>query len=126
MSSEVASYTVTATIRETPQVGFYRGRRSSDQRPVFLKVVSSGQQDPAYLLRLEHEYSILKDLDLPGVVRTLGLTKLGDSTALVLEDVGERSLDAIVASSPLGLGSFLETAIEMAVIRGAIHRQQII
>ena len=126
MSSQAVTYTVTATIRETPQVAFYRGRRNSDERPVFLKVVANGQQDPAHLLRLEHEYSILKDLDLPGVVRTLGMTKIGDSTALVLEDVGERSLDAVVVSSPLDLGSFLETAIAMADILGSIHRHQII
>lgn len=126
MPSEVASYTVTGTIRETPQVALYRGRRNADERPVFLKVVSAGQQDPAALLGLEREVAILEGLDLPGVVRTFGLTKLGDSTALVLEDAGETSLDAVVASAPLDLRTFLDTAIAMADILGSIHRQQII
>jgi predicted ATPase/serine phosphatase RsbU (regulator of sigma subunit) len=126
MSADAATYTVTATIRETPQGALCRGRRNSDGTPVLLKIVSSGQQDPAYLLRLEHEYSILKDLALPGVARTFGLTKIGDGTALVLEDVGERSLDANLASSRLDLRTFLDTAVEMADILGAIHRHHII
>jgi predicted ATPase/serine phosphatase RsbU (regulator of sigma subunit) len=120
------SYTPTQKLRETAQAVLFRGHRNEDQAPVLLKIPFGDRPTPLQIAQLRHEYAILKALDVPGVVKPLGLEKLGDRVALVLEDPGERWLDTVVGKTALDLRSFLGLAISIARVLEAVHRKQII
>jgi predicted ATPase/serine phosphatase RsbU (regulator of sigma subunit)/tRNA A-37 threonylcarbamoyl transferase component Bud32 len=122
------TYTAMIKVRDTASASLFRGQRDGDQLPVLLKIPHGERPTAAQLARLKHEYSILRSLPLPGVVRPLGLEKMGDNLALVLEDVdvGARSLERGPGAQPLELGAFLKVAISMARVVESIHRHQII
>ncbi len=53
------------------------------------------------------EYRIVKELDLPGVIKIHSLEKVGHSKANIMEDFGAISLDNYLSSQPIDLDSFL-------------------
>jgi predicted ATPase/serine phosphatase RsbU (regulator of sigma subunit)/tRNA A-37 threonylcarbamoyl transferase component Bud32 len=126
MSNLAHTYTATAKVRDLVQAALYRGHRDADHSPVLLKIPSGDRPSAAQVARLRHEYSILRSLRVPGVVKPLGLEKVGDSLALVLENVGEESLDRGAGSQALDLPTFLRVAISMARVLESVHRHHII
>jgi predicted ATPase/serine phosphatase RsbU (regulator of sigma subunit) len=119
-------YTLARKLRESPEMTLFRGFRNRDRLPVVLKVLSSEYPRPKEIARLKHEHAILRSFDSPRVVRTFGLERLGNGMALVLEDVGERSLDHLVGEARPDLEGFLRTAIAMAEVVELVHAQKII
>lgn len=120
------AYTLTGSVRETRHATLFRGRREADQHPVLLKVIAEDAPSALDTVRLEHEHALLDGMDVPGIVKTLGLTKIGERTALVLEDAGDRSLEDALGGTGLDLPHFLDTSIAMAEILESVHRQRII
>jgi predicted ATPase/serine phosphatase RsbU (regulator of sigma subunit)/tRNA A-37 threonylcarbamoyl transferase component Bud32 len=121
------SYTLSNKIRETAYAVLLRGVRNEDRTPVVLKIPRADNASRVHVAKLKHEYALLESLKVPGVVRALGLEKLqGGQVALVLEDVGERSLDTLLAGRRLDLRKFLRTAISIADVVASVHRNQII
>jgi predicted ATPase/serine phosphatase RsbU (regulator of sigma subunit) len=113
-------------MREASDVTLFRGFRNTDRTPVVVKVLSGEYPTAQDIARLKHEYSILKSFDSPGVVRTFGLERSGNGLALVLEDVGETSLDKFVGPRRVDIETFLKTAVAMAAVVNRIHARQII
>src|SRR5215471_536897 len=121
------SYTLTGKIRETAYAVLLRGVRNADRTPVVLKIPRGEHASRVQIAKLKHEYALLDSLKVQGVVRALGLEKLqGGQVALVLEDVGERSLDTLLGGRRLDLRTFLRTAISIADVVESVHRNQII
>jgi serine/threonine protein kinase len=120
------AYTLTGSVRETRHATLFRGLREADQHPVLLKVIAEDAPSALDTVRLEHEHALLDGMDVPGIVKTLGLTKIGERTALVLEDAGDRSLEDALGGTGLDLPHFLDTSIAMAEILESVHRQRII
>jgi serine/threonine protein kinase len=119
-------YNLRAKIRETPSAQLYRGVRIADAVPVVVKLLRSQYPTPLELARLRHEYSIVKSLDSPYVVRALALEPVDHGLALVLEDAGDISLDRLIRSGKLGLRRALQIAVTLATAVAAIHAQQIV
>ena len=59
--------------------------RRSDGRRAVLKVYARDENRPPEATRAFREFSILRGIDAPGVVRALGLERAGDWTVLTLE-----------------------------------------
>src|SRR5215467_7708211 len=113
MSNLAQEYTPTTKVRDLGPAALFRGLRNADRSPVLLKIASGDRPSAAQIARLRHEYSILRSLQVPGVVRPIGLEKVGNSLALVLEDVGERSLERGASAAGVDLHTFLKVAISM-------------
>ena len=126
MATVTDAYTPTTKLRDLSQATLYRGRRNADQAAVLLRIPTDDYPSAAQIARLRHEYSILQSLTGTGAVKPLGVERIGDSMALVLEDVGGSSLDLGAGAQPMDLRSFLEVAISMARVVEAIHRRQVI
>src|SRR5215467_5360347 len=126
MSNLAQEYTPTTKVRDLGPAALFRGLRNADRSPVLLKIANGERPSAAQIARLRHEYSILRALPVPGVVRPLGLEKVGDSLALVLEDVGAQAFDDGVGKLPVDLRTFLTVAISMARVVESVHRHQII
>jgi predicted ATPase/signal transduction histidine kinase len=107
----------------------YRANRSSDETPVVIKTVLTdrpGAAQSAELLR--HEYEVLTSLDMPAVVKPLGLEDALGWPALVLPDAGPENLHDWLRRRSVGTYAFLDFAIQIATIavylygRNVIHR----
>jgi len=119
-------YTLSGLLRKTSTAELYRGRRNSDGTAVVLKMLREEYPSPVDLARLRHEHSLLQSLQIPQVVRSLGLEQLGHRLALVLEDVGETSLEMLVQSQRLELPRALELAVALAHVVACVHRHHIV
>ncbi len=94
--------------------------------PVVVKLLRNEHPTPLQLARLRHEHEVLAGIDDPHIVKSRGLLQHGHGLALVLEDVGENSLDHVIASGTADLGRRLELAVSLARTVAAVHRHRVI
>ncbi|WP_169796603.1 protein kinase domain-containing protein [Chondromyces crocatus] len=113
-------------IHESPEVFLCRGYRNEDRAPVTLKLLKEEIQSPRAVARLRHEYAILRDLDIRGVVKSYGLVEHGQSCALVLEDPGGEPLHHVLRRERLELRTALELASSLADTLAALHARKVI
>ncbi|PCC73947.1 Predicted ATPase [Nannocystis exedens] len=101
-----------------------RASRASDGRLVILKVPRAEAVTHQRLAELRHEYDIAARLKLSGVVQALALEERG-LPFLVFEDFGGLSLTQCFPSK-VGVGSFLNIALQLTETLAAIHERGVI
>ncbi|WP_437517894.1 AAA family ATPase [Sorangium sp. So ce1099] len=126
MTTLADRYTLNAKVRNTEGAEVYRGYRATDGTPVLVKLLRSDHPTSLEVGRLRNEYEILTWLDIPEVVRAIGLERHGHGLALVMEDAGDVSVDRLIRSGYLDLGRSLELALSMARVLAAVHRKRVI
>jgi len=102
----------------------FRARRTSDGHPVVLKCVAPRSTDRRARWRLRHEHRILMGLEHPGVMRSHGIDQTSLGPALVLDFMGEATLDLTACRTgapPLSLEHFLDLAIHLAQMVAILH-----
>src|SRR3990167_4793797 len=120
-------YTVNELFQQSGQFSIYKGIRSADKKPVILKVCQSERSAPlSNIVALQHEYEILKQLNLSSVVKVYDLIKTQNSLVLVLEDIGGTSLQQYLSNGPVSITAFLKLAIQLVDAIGELHLQNII
>ena len=95
-------------------------------KEVLFKSYVSDFPDQETILMLKNEYTILKDLDIPGVRRLLGKTEVNHTDALVFEYIAGKTLAELIAVGPYPVGKFLEIAIQLSRVLGSVHDAGII
>jgi predicted ATPase/GAF domain-containing protein/ABC-type transporter Mla MlaB component len=121
----LAGYDIVETLHENIETVIYGGLSVTDARPVILKCSRSEYPTPRVLARLQHEYGLLRGLDLPGLIKTHGLIRHGNGLALLLEDFGGHALDRITEPR-LDLEAVLQIAISVAGTLEMLHSQPIL
>ncbi len=111
----------------------YRGRRyivfrtsGGEGPPRVVKTVRPGPLAASSAAMLRHEHEMLRELDLPGVVKPIALEEVAGIPALVLEDAGPQNLQEWLKREPLGIDAFLALALQLAEIVEGLHRQHVI
>src|SRR5487761_2199791 len=112
MILQLAGYRVTETIYESPSTCVFRGVREVSGESVIIKVPNTDHPSRSQLARWRYEHGMLKDRDLPGVIRCYGLETDRGRPALVLEDIGGTSLRRAVVG-PLSPDEFLRIALPL-------------
>ncbi|MEH1991416.1 trifunctional serine/threonine-protein kinase/ATP-binding protein/sensor histidine kinase [Nostoc sp.] len=108
----------------------YRAIRESDQLPVVIKLLQ--QEYPTFneLLLFRNQYTIAKNLDLPGIVHPYSLEPYRNSYALVMEDFGGISLrdwlNKKMEINQYTLTEFLDIAIALSNTLDGLYRHRII
>lgn len=118
-------YEVGETIYEGTHHRVSRARRS-DGVPVILKLPRARHPEPTDIAWLHREYELLRGIDQPGVVKTLGFVTHGWTRVLVTEDFGGQSLDRLLSGHPWSLEEKLRFAIAAVDALGQLHAQHII
>ena len=96
-------------------------------KPVLVKMAREEHPPPRRLAAARREYDLLSVIHSPAVVRPLGLRADGHRLALLLEDFGGRSLDALVEpGAPLPLDRFFPLALDLAEGLAGVHAAGII
>src|SRR5438309_6855044 len=111
---QLAAYTTTAEVYQGGEAALYRGYRNADHAPVAIKVLKGDHPDARAVAKLRHEHALLKDLAIPGVVRSYGLEKDDGRLALILEDLGGEPLHAILKARRLTPETALSIAASLA------------
>ncbi|WP_293147295.1 MULTISPECIES: ATP-binding sensor histidine kinase [unclassified Microcoleus] len=106
----------------------YRGFRTSDKQPVAIKVLRSEYPSFSELVQFRNQYTIAKNLNLPGIIETYSLETYQNSYALVMEDFGGISLKEWreQAETAPNLRDFLQMAIDISGTLDILCRHRII
>ncbi|HYX36119.1 MAG TPA: ATP-binding sensor histidine kinase [Oligoflexus sp.] len=103
-----------------------RGRLLPNNSPVILKVLNEADQVTLCdLRRLEHEYTISSNLDLPSIVKPISMSKYEGRPVLVMEDFGGTSLEHFL-KNPLTVSDFLTLAIKITESLKSIHEKNVL
>ncbi|MEH2256758.1 AAA family ATPase [Nostoc sp.] len=108
----------------------YRAIREADQLPVAIKLLLLEYPTFNELLLFRNQYTIAKNLDLPGIVRPYSLEPYRNSYALVMEDFGGISLrdwlNQKMANNQYTLTEFLDIAIALSNTLDGLYRHRVI
>jgi predicted ATPase/signal transduction histidine kinase len=126
MDPRVSQYEVTATLSESPRSRVCRAHRRADGEAVILKILKPQAATEQELARFRREFGLLSRIDVPGVVKAVGLEPYDCGVMLVLEDVGGDSLDRRPEGEPLPVPLFLDLAIGLAGTLAGLHQRRIV
>lgn len=113
-------------IHETQSKTVYRGIRLEDKIPVIIKVPTSEYPPLREISRYQHEYRVLKTLDLEGVIKIHDLVKYKNAYAIIEEDFQGESLKQVITAVSLTIEQFLKIAIDAAHGLANLHQNDII
>ncbi|HAX79692.1 MAG TPA: serine/threonine protein kinase, partial [Cyanobacteria bacterium UBA11372] len=127
-SSAIAlpGYRIINLIYDSTKTLVYRGQRIQDQTPVVIKLLRSEYPSFHELVQFRNQYSIAKNLDIPGIIKTYSLENFRNGYALVMEDIGGVSLKQYTASHNLSLAEFLAIAIQIVSTLEGLYRHRVI
>ena len=122
----VPGYTPMAPIYQSTKTLVYRALATESQRPVIIKYLN--QEYPSFeeLVQFRHQYTITKNLSIPGIVKPLELKPCGHSYALIMEDVGGVSLEQYAQQQMFDVAESLAIAIQLADILHDLQQHRVI
>ena len=104
----------------------YRAIRETDRLPVVIKLLNRDYPSFSELLQFRNQYTIAKNLGLPGVVEPYNLESYRHSYALVMEDFGGISLTRLRPRTEADSSEILEIAIQITDILDRLYRNRVI
>ncbi|MEM7348330.1 MAG: protein kinase, partial [Chloroflexota bacterium] len=122
----LAGYQVKEALYESNQSIIYRGLRTVDQQPVILKLLNRDYPTQAEITQFKREYEIVKDLNLAGVTQSYHLERHGNSSIIIMEDLGGQALSSFIPTWQFDLTNFLKLAIQITGAIDEIHQKNII
>jgi diguanylate cyclase (GGDEF)-like protein len=119
-------YTVLKQLSEGKISAAYSGVRNVDQQKVILKTTPSDQPTLKDIASIQHEYQILKNLNIPGVPRVVDLIFQQRRPILVIEYISSEPLSKFLQGKPLPLDTFFTIALQLVKIIQSLHAKNII
>ncbi|BAZ48298.1 serine/threonine protein kinase with two-component sensor domain [Nostoc sp. NIES-4103] len=104
----------------------HRGIRESDHKPVIIKFLRREYPTFHELVQFRNQYTIAKNLDIDGIIKPCSLEIYQKSYALVMEDLGDISLQEYAANHPVNLTDFFHIAIQIVLILDKLYRHRVI
>ncbi|MEM9925493.1 MAG: AAA family ATPase [Cyanobacteria bacterium P01_D01_bin.50] len=110
----------------------YRAIRENDQKPVVIKLLKNTYPNFNELLQFRNQYTIAKNLNIPGIIIPYSLEAYQNSYALVMEDFGGVSLREYIQTSNVetlhvtSLENILGIALKITDILHNLHQNRVI
>jgi predicted ATPase/signal transduction histidine kinase len=125
---ELTGYQILTRVYSGTRTLVYRGTRLWDQKPVAIKVLRNEYPSFSELLHFRNQYTIAKNLNLPGIIQTYSLEAYRNSYALIVEDFGGISLKEWTGKGKTvpSLVEFFQIAIDLSNILDLLYRHRII
>jgi serine/threonine protein kinase len=111
-------------VHSGPRHKLYRGRTTDGD--IVVKLAAAELPAAHAVVSIRHEHELLRDLDLPGIVRVLGLAHTNEGLALLMEDAGASNLADQIRSGPLSVADFLDVAVQLAEAVARLHGARIV
>ncbi|MEH1778676.1 MAG: AAA family ATPase [Nostoc sp.] len=122
----IPGYAIVEHLYAGSQTIVYRAVQESSQRPVVIKLLRQDYPTFSELLQFRNQYTITKNLNIPGIIHPLSLEAYGNSYALVMEDFGGISLRDYTQNYSLSLREILEIARQIADILHDVCQHRVI
>lgn len=125
----LAGYEIVETLYDGSRTLVYRAIRHVDRKFVILKLLKNPYPDTIELVHFKNQYTLTKDINLPGVVRSYQLETYQNRFVIVTEDFGGISLRQYAAkfsATRIDIDEFLSIAIKIAEILGDLYQHRII
>ncbi|WP_392535215.1 AAA family ATPase [Nostoc sp. C117] len=122
----IRGYAIVEQLYAGSQTIVYRAVQESSQRPVVIKLLRQDYPTFSELLQFRNQYTITKNLNIPGIIHPLSLEAYGNSYALVMEDFGGISLRDYTQNYSLSLREILEIARQIADILHDVCQHRVI
>ncbi|WP_293108784.1 ATP-binding sensor histidine kinase [Moorena sp. SIOASIH] len=126
----LTGYQMTEIIYSGSRTLVYQGIRESDQKPVVIKLLKSEYPSFGELVQFRNQYTIAKNLDLPGIVKPYSLKHYRNGYGLVMEDFGGISLKTYCSNLEslklTSLTEFFDIALQIASILDGLYRNRVI
>ncbi|BAY23097.1 multi-sensor signal transduction histidine kinase [Calothrix sp. NIES-2100] len=122
----IPGYKVSQELYNGSRTLVYRGYREIDRTPVVIKLLKNPYPSFSELLQFRNQYTIAQNLDIPGIVRFLGLEPYRNSYALVMQDFGGISLKQYAQQQLLSVIEILEIALQLTDIFHALYQNRVI
>ena len=127
-SVHLAGYCLHEQLHQGPRTTVYRAvsSKSVEAQPVIIKLLMAEHPSDQELLQFQHQYKVIKNLEIPGIVRPLELLPYQRGYALVMEDCDSVSLAQYRTRHALALGQILHIGVQLAEILHGLHQQHVI
>ena len=113
---QIPGYSVIEQLYTGSRTAVYRAKSDNRQHPVVIKILQREYPTFSELVQFRNQYTIAKNLNIPGIVRPLNLEPWGNSFALVMEDCGGISLKQYSQDKSLDWLEVLVIALQLAEI----------
>ncbi|MDY6898522.1 MAG: serine/threonine-protein kinase, partial [Cyanobacteriota bacterium] len=123
----ISGYQILEQLYNGSRTLVYRGIREAEQKPVIIKILKNSHPDFNELLQFRNQYTIAKNLDIPGIVLPYSLEPYQNSYALVMEDFGGMSLyEYMLGGNVASLEDVLSITVKISNILYNLHQNRII
>ena len=123
----ISGYQIKEQLYNGSRTLVYRAIREGDRKPVVIKLLKNPFPDFNELLQFRNQYTIAKNLDIPGIVIFYSLEPYQNSYALVMEDFGGISLhEYMLGGNIASLQDILSIAIQISDILHHLHQNRVI
>ena len=121
---ELSTYSL-ELLRNDKELNLYRGRSEHDDTQILVLSPAVEYPAPETLKRLEHEYSLRKELEPAWAARPMAMAHHWNRPVLVLEDPGGSPLDQLLGQ-PLEIAFSLRLAVSASRAIAHLHQRDII
>ncbi len=125
-SLQILGYEITERLYLGARTVVYRAMQEGAQRSVVIKMLRREYPSVNELAQFRHQYSIAKNLEIPGIIQPLALEFWGNRYALVMDDWGGIALDQYIQKQSLSLGEVFAIVLQLAEILQALHQARVI
>ncbi|MBD2595676.1 AAA family ATPase [Nostoc spongiaeforme FACHB-130] len=122
----IPGYQISSQLYAGSRTRVYRAIRQVDQLPVVIKLLTSEYPSFHELLQFRNQYTISKNLQIPGIIHPLSLETYGHGYILVMPDTGAIALREYIKTTTLSLAEFLAIAIQLSNILHDLHQHRVI
>jgi predicted ATPase/signal transduction histidine kinase len=124
----IPGYKVSKKLYDGSKTLVYRAFRETDSLPVVIKLLKNPYPSFNELVQFRNQYTIVKNLNYPGIIQTYSLEPYQNGYILVMEDFGGISLKDYFANNNnrASLQEFLEIGISLCVSIDFIYRNRVI
>ncbi|MEG4318496.1 MULTISPECIES: AAA family ATPase [unclassified Microcoleus] len=122
----LSKYEIHSTLHEGIETIVYRGHTPDRQELTILKLLKAEYPTLQAITRLKHEYLIRQNLNHPQIIKFLSIENFHHRIALLLEDIGGKSLNLFLRAKKLDIYQFLSVAIQVTQALDYLHQNQIV
>ncbi|MGD1805253.1 ATP-binding sensor histidine kinase [Dapis sp. BLCC M126] len=131
---KILNYQILEQIYASDRTVVYRAYEELFQKPVILKLPNYPYPNFKHLTQYRNAYTLVKNLNFPGVVKMLALEKFEQRLMLVMEDFGGISLDKYLSNQDssnlniisIEISQFFQIALQIINPLEKLHQNQII
>ncbi|MEH2459098.1 trifunctional serine/threonine-protein kinase/ATP-binding protein/sensor histidine kinase [Nostoc sp.] len=117
----IPGYQVSKELYNGSRTLVYRANRKTDQKSVVIKLMKTAYPSFSELVQFRNQFTIAKNLNLPGIIQTYSLEPYQNGYALVMEDFGGISLKEWgIGSGQWEVGGSIESLMEFLRIAIAL------